>query len=141
MKEDLNGRWDIAVVALRLPDGRFVFQRRDNKAPSSPKMLTFFGGAVENNEEPTKAAARELREETSLEFKDSGLKKVVSFPRAALNGFGVHLYLLDINSFNFEVYEGEGAEVYGLEEALIKQDITDGSRIACVYLKRYLEKN
>lgn len=141
MKDISSNYHTIATVALRLPDGRFVFQRRDGKAPTSPNMLTFFGGAVDNNEEPYEAALRELREETSLEFKNSDIKKILSFPRAALSGYNVHLHLLDIGSLDFEVYEGKGSEAHDLEDAITRPDISDGTRIACVYLKRYVEKN
>lgn len=125
---------ELAFVALRLPDSNYVFQRRDEESPNSPNMLGFFGGGVEREESPYAAAVRELREETSIDFEDPEIKRVVSFPKLTSER-PVHVFILRIITANFEVKEGTGAETYDLNEVVKRDDITDGVRIGCIYLR------
>lgn len=122
MKES---RVKLAIVLLRLPDGSYVFQRRDPDAPSSPNALAFFGGHIEGRESPEVAIRRELAEETSidvskLKFECLGKKH---FEPDHLPRRVVIYFRADIGTADFEVREGQGAEVYTLAEALARDDI------------------
>jgi 8-oxo-dGTP pyrophosphatase MutT (NUDIX family) len=125
----------IAFVALELPDGRIVVQRRGKEAPVSPGLLGFFGGHIEKGEEPLQAATRELKEETSLNFKDLEFIATYTIDKDTLNRlrrrsslakdeYQYNLFKLKIDKPNFQVYEGVGAEVYSLQELRKREDTT-----------------
>jgi 8-oxo-dGTP pyrophosphatase MutT (NUDIX family) len=125
----------IAFVALELPDGRIVVQRRGKEAPVSPGLLGFFGGHIEKGEEPLQAATRELKEETSLNFKDLEFIATYTIDKDTLNRlrrrsslakdeYQYNLFKLKIDKPNFQVYEGVGAEVYSLQELRKREDAT-----------------
>ncbi|AEV88837.1 RNA pyrophosphohydrolase [Actinoplanes sp. SE50] len=57
----------IACTLLVAADGSLLLQLRDDKAPYFPNVWGLPGGAVEPGETPAEAAARELREEASLQ--------------------------------------------------------------------------
>jgi 8-oxo-dGTP pyrophosphatase MutT (NUDIX family) len=116
----------IAVVLLRLPDGRLIFQRRGPTAPTSPNLLGLFGGHVEPNEHPDDAVRRELSEETSLDISKLSFKKL---DEAEIDDFRhFYYYISDVNNVDFEVFEGEGLEVYSPAEAASRNDITPSTR-------------
>jgi 8-oxo-dGTP pyrophosphatase MutT (NUDIX family) len=59
---------DAVVAVIRLEDGRYLMQLRDDKPGIFyPDHWGLFGGAVDEGEEPVEALRRELREELSLE--------------------------------------------------------------------------
>jgi 8-oxo-dGTP pyrophosphatase MutT (NUDIX family) len=114
----------ISAILLTLPDGRIVFQRRDNNTPISPGLLGFFGGHVEKDESHDEAMIRELTEETSLDIHSLKWGFVQDFilkPRDEEVSF--HLYWAEIPHAEFGVYEGDGAEVYSREQALKRTDL------------------
>lgn len=109
----------IAVAFLRLPDGRFVMQRRGKDAPTNPGKLGLFGGHVED-EEPSAAILRELREETSLEpYK----LQIAFFKRCDGTDTAYFYYTGIVRALDFEVFEGDGAEAYTRQELLERDDI------------------
>lgn len=122
---------ELAVIYLELPDGRLVLQRRTQDAPTAPGLLGFFGGHVEAGEDPLTAVKREVAEETSLNPEDLGiepfgnqvLQKDGDYPKER------HTFYFKgyIKNTDFEVYEGDRAEVFTLEEAL-QNDLTAGVR-------------
>jgi 8-oxo-dGTP pyrophosphatase MutT (NUDIX family) len=124
----------IAIIALELPDGRIVVQRREDKAPVSPGLLGFFGGHIEDNEDPLQAATRELREETSLDFRELEFVAKYKFDKETLNRLRstsfakdeteFNLFKLKIDNSNFSVYEGVGAEIYDLQDLHKRKDTT-----------------
>lgn len=121
----------LAVVLLKLPSGEYVFQRRTNDAPVNPGLLGFFGGHIEKGEDSDEAVRRELDEETSLDV-DALIFKTVEDFIVDREGEEVeyHLYEVTIETMDFEVYEGERAEKYTIEEALKRDDLTSSVRYA-----------
>jgi len=105
-------------VVLVTSDGKVVLQRKTADHPTKANQLALFGGHIENGETPEQALQRELKEETSL----PGLKvrKIAE----------QHWYVADIESADFEVYEGAGAETFTIAEALGRDDLTYSTRYA-----------
>jgi 8-oxo-dGTP pyrophosphatase MutT (NUDIX family) len=134
----------ISIIALELPDGQFVVQRRGEDAAVSPGLLGFFGGHIENGEKPEEAAARELREETSLDFAELQFIGKYIIDKETLNrlrsvsfardDFKFNLFLLKIEKPNFAVYEGKGLEIYTLEELRKRKDTTASLEYAVINL-------
>lgn len=135
---------EVAGVCLNLPDGRVVLQRRDDKVKINPGGLGFFGGHVEEKDldgalllgDPDLrfrfAICREIGEETNLVL-----------PRLCLTAMGVYdisakvsgrdditygLFYGMVDSPDFEVREGVGAEAYTVGEALSRSDISGSAR-------------
>lgn len=118
---------DIAATGavLVLPDGRWVMQRRTDDAPTDPNGLTFFGGKTEDGETAQQGFARELEEETNLDLKKLGYRKVAEFK---VEHYGrildVTLFRVNIPSIDFEIYEGTGAEAFTIEELAKRTDVS-----------------
>jgi len=118
----------VAVAMLIDKNGNLVMQRKDAWAPISPNMLAFFGGHIEEGEDPLNTLLRELDEETSLDIK--GLKPEFIFEQVVENKDNkirpvatFFLYKVVVEDDNFEVYEGAGAETYSLNELVKRNDI------------------
>jgi 8-oxo-dGTP pyrophosphatase MutT (NUDIX family) len=122
----------IALTVLRVAgSGKLVFQRRDDKAPSYPGKLTFFGGGIEDGEQPREAALRELLEETSLRPGDiTDLRDVGTYTVPLTDGRSVDVHLFETSTavLRFQVYEGRGAESYTRDEALQRADLAEVAR-------------
>lgn len=136
----------ISAILLTLPDGRIVFQRRSKDAAKSPGLLGFFGGHVEEGETFDQAMMRELGEETSLDMSTLSWGFVQDFASADKAGDGsnamFHLYWAEVPDAKFEVYEGDGAEVYTREEALERTDVAVPAKYALEnILKKKSEEN
>lgn len=114
----------LAVVLLKLPSGEYVFQRRTD-APVNPYLLGFFGGHVDEGETNDEAVRRELDEETSLNVDELDFNHIDDFV-VDREGEEVeyHLYEVLISNMDFEVYEGERAEKYTVQDALKRDDLT-----------------
>lgn len=121
---------EIALIQLQIKDSdNYVFQRRDNMAPTSPNLLGFYGGSMEADEKPKSAAIRELSEETSLNIHDLSFKHVISIdlPSNTHDQPGVlraHLFTTTIPDTNFKVYEGIGSEIYTKQQILGRSDVS-----------------
>jgi 8-oxo-dGTP pyrophosphatase MutT (NUDIX family) len=119
---------------LELPDGKLVFQRRSN-AKISPLMLDLYGGHAQPDESHLETLKRELAEETSIDVNHLKISYVGAYTYPG-NGHGIYLYKAAIKSPHFKTYEGLWEEVYSLDEAIKRDDITDDT----VYiLKKYRE--
>ena len=121
---------NIAFAYLRLPDGTCALQRRTNDEPVSPGLLSFFGGHIEADETSHDAIVREISEETSLDLKHGDFKKLLTVkfdPRGTNKEKEYTLFVADTNRENFEVYEGEGSEVYSIDELLQRDDVAPGT--------------
>ncbi len=118
---------EIASVALVLPDGRLVFQRRDGNTKVSPNKVGFFGGKIEQGETPLEAIVREIGEETSLSVTPEQFTKVATYESSEKR---YHMFKMDIKDVDFEVYEGIGFEVYTLEQIMKRTDTTHALQIA-----------
>lgn len=128
----------VSIALLRLPDSRIVFQRRDPAARIGPGKLGFFGGHVEKGETFDEAIRRELKEETSLGGDSPPLSLILTYQLESDIGEGIvafHLYEALVESSTFEVYEGQGAEVYSREEALKRDDLTTSVKYALEHIR------
>ena len=116
-----------AIIFLRLPDGRFVLQRRTNDASYGPGKIGLFGGWVEKGETSYECMLRELAEETSLEVAALDIEFVTEFSIPAGEDFArerhFSLYAADISDMDFTVYEGTRAEAYTLQELGERSDL------------------
>lgn len=123
----------IASSCLMLPDGRVVVQRKTKDAPTNADKLTFFGGIMEDGETPEQTARRELQEETSLDVPalDFTFACKAFLPVGAKGNepYTMHLFRVAVPSADFSVYEGEGAEVYGLTELKARADLSPAAAI------------
>ncbi len=124
---------EISSIALLLSDGKIVFQRRTKVAPSSPGLLTLFGGQRGSGETPGQTISRELGEETSLDPSKLDivfLGDYVQIGKLLGKKYDAlfHFFQARIPSLDFEVYEGKGAEVYTRNEALKRDDLTDSAK-------------
>jgi len=113
----------IAAAILITRDNRVILQRRTKDDRTKPNMLALFGGHMENGETPDQTVKREISEETSL--------VEPTFSKLAEQ----HWYVVKVDTTDFEVYEGAGAEVFRLEEALARTDLSYSTRYALERLK------
>jgi len=116
---------EIAHIALILPDGQIVLQRRDDQAPLGANRLAFFGGHVEPGETQDEAMRRELGEETSLDVTSLDIQPAHQFELIGQNGVvsHFHTYTANIPNADFTVYEGQGAEVHSVEQIFTREDV------------------
>lgn len=120
------------IILFKLPDGRVVLQRRTKDAPYGAGLLGIFGGWVEEGETVDECLIREIKEETSLNTDDLGIKFICNFVIPATEDFDkdrhFYLYKGDIKSLDFEVYEGDGAEVFNVSELNERSDLTKSAK-------------
>lgn len=114
----------VSVAVIRLVDGDYIFQRRDNHAKTSPGKLGLFGGHIEN-EEPKTALARELGEECSLKFEEADLKFI---SMKIFDELVVFYYLLIVDTRIFDVYEGVGMEILSKKQIIQRQDVAHSAK-------------
>lgn len=119
----------LAVIVLKLPDGRLVLQRRTSDAPVAAGKLGFFGGHIEAGETPEQCVRRELAEETSLDVDSLAIIPKVEFQLPASVNYAqdrhFHIFESTIPQDDFEVYEGVWAESYTTEELLQRDDVSE----------------
>lgn len=118
----------IAIILFKLPDGKLVLQRRTKDASYGAGLLGIFGGWVEDGETVDQGIIREIKEETSLDTDALGIKALADFVIPAgedlIEARHFYLYVGNVDSLDFEVYEGEGAEAYTLSEIKNRTDLT-----------------
>ncbi len=116
------------LILFRLPDGKLIVQRRTKDAPYGAGLLGIFGGWVEDGESPEECLRREITEETSLNPAELVLEPHGDFviPAGADFDSDRHFYLwfADVPDMEFEVYEGDGAEAFTLQELSKRTDVT-----------------
>lgn len=106
-----------AGVVIRNAQGKYLLQMRDD-TPGIVAPLTwdFFGGGIQEGEEPMNAAIREMREELDLSD-EGGLEPAFRGKIGAVEG---HLFMLrrTVEWGEFRVLEGAGAGFFTPQEAL-----------------------
>jgi 8-oxo-dGTP pyrophosphatase MutT (NUDIX family) len=120
---------EVVDAWLVLPDGRIVLQRRDAKASVSANLLNPFGGHIEHDEAPEEAVIRELTEETSLKPEELELKFLFEV-EAIINAKDCKLFVFkaSVQSMDFQVYEGAGAEAYPIDELKLRDDLSPSTK-------------
>lgn len=120
------------IILFKLPDGRVVLQRRTKDAPYAPGLLGVFGGWVEEGETVDECLIREIKEETSLDTDNLGIKFITDFVVRASKDFDKErrffLYEGRIDGLDFEVYEGDGAEAFTMSEVKERSDLTGSAK-------------
>jgi len=111
----------VSRIWLTLPNGNVIVQRRDKRTDVSPGLLGLFGGHVEAGETPEEAINRELSEETSLDISNLDIRWVANVELPHPNDPVIMRTFID--SDDFDVFEGEGAETYSIIELKNRQDL------------------
>lgn len=120
------------IILFKLSDGKVVLQRRTKDAPYGAGLLGMFGGWVEPDETVDECLIREIKEETSLNTDELGIKLLTDFVIPASEDFGKdrHFYLYegDVDNLHFDVYEGDGAEAFTLSQLRNRSDLTASAK-------------
>lgn len=120
------------IILFKLPDGKLVLQRRTKDAPYGAGLLGIFGGWVEKGETVDECLIREIKEETSLDTDHLDIKSITDFVIPASEDFDkdrhFYLYVGNVDSLDFEVYEGDGAEAFTLSELHKRNDLTASAK-------------
>jgi 8-oxo-dGTP pyrophosphatase MutT (NUDIX family) len=116
------------LILFRLPGNHIALQRRTEDAPHGAGKLGLFGGKVEKGETALECLMRELKEETNLNTANLSIKSIADFVLPKSRDFQAdrHFYLYEtkIPDLNFEVYEGDRAEDYTVENLKKRSDLT-----------------
>lgn len=117
-----------ANILFKLPNGKVVLQRRTKDAPYGAGQLGVFGGWVDEDETVDECLVREIKEETSLNTDELDLTFIADFVMHASKDFDKdrHFYVFTgtVDTLDFEVYEGDGAEAFFLSELTERSDLT-----------------
>ncbi len=123
---------EFTLILFKLPDNRIILQRRTQDAPYGAGFLGIFGGWVEQNETVDECLLREIQEETSLDIDALHPRLLTDFVIQAGEDFDTdrHFYLYEafVDNLDFEVYEGEGAEAFSLDEIQKRSDLTGSAK-------------
>lgn len=109
-----------AGVILIATDGAVLLQQRDLKVNiQNPGLISFFGGAVEANEEPIQAAIRELREELNLDVTPDSLKFFGQYNKSLeVHGMDRHCYIYRLENVDSDqLVQTEGTDIIRLQSA------------------------
>jgi 8-oxo-dGTP pyrophosphatase MutT (NUDIX family) len=123
---------EFTIILFVLPDGRLVLQRRTKDAPYAPGLLGIFGGGVEKGETPDECLIRELKEEVDLDTDKLVIESITDFVipanKAFPKGRRFYLYKTSIENMDFDIYEGERAEAYSINELKKRHDLSDSAQ-------------
>jgi mutator protein MutT len=124
--------------------GKILLQKRGTYSKGGEK-LGYFGGNIEEGENPLEALVRELQEEIRYIPEKIKFWKKVDFVCSApgkYNNFNVTIYIfvspLDRKAEEIEVYEGEGKVVTTLDKELENKNIIGGYEIVLKKIKENL---
>ncbi|MBI3889376.1 NUDIX domain-containing protein [Candidatus Saccharibacteria bacterium] len=120
------------LILFKLLDERIILQRRTKDAPYGAGLLGIFGGWVEDGETVDECLLREIDEETSLRAKTLTPKLMTDFIIEAGADFNkdrhFYLYETDVANMDFDVYEGDGAEAFTIDEVKQRKDLTGSAK-------------
>lgn len=138
--ERLGGANAVAAMIL-LDDGRFVMQHRDD-IPGIwyPGHWGFFGGAVNDDEEPLVALRREVFEEIGFEVKEAKYFVRLDFDltQLGLGRYYRNYYVVPMTLSEFstlELHEGQGMDAFPINTVLESLRMTPYDSFA-MYLYR-----
>lgn len=120
----------VAFVILTLPSDELVLQRRREHTHFG-NHLGFYGGAVEGDETPIEALHRELKEETDVVSNELHLEQIDVYQLEVSQGRNLEFYVFlgRLGSFDFRDNDGGSPEKYTLDELMLRDDLTPGSRM------------
>lgn len=124
----MNDIQKFTAVLFTLNDNRLVLQRRTADAPYAPGLLGAFGGWMEANETVDQSMLREVGEETSLDITMLEPTLIAECLVDASEDFPApryfYIYKVPVTTMDFDVYEGDRAEAYTLEELRLRTDLS-----------------
>lgn len=124
----------IGAAKVFLPSfgGKYIFQKRDSKAPIDPNMIGALGGALESGEAALTALIREMEEETGIIFSQEELELVASVHRPGQENHEVVYFLSKrlVDPQEIKLTEGAGLIELSLEEALRHPKVTSVTKLA-----------
>ena len=132
---DKIGAYRGALVIPQTPDGRILFQMRDDVAGiAAPGKWGLFGGGIDPHEPPLEAAVRELEEEIGLKVSSSALTPRFSVLTGAPKWGLLYIFHLpiDLEPADICVREGGGFALATRKQAE-KLDLID-------YLRAVLDR-
>lgn len=116
-----------SILILKLPDDRVVLQRRSRDAPHGAGLLGAFGGWLEGDELPSDCIKREIAEETSIDARNLDIRFLFDFILPANGEFNTdrkyYVFETRVKDMDFQVYEGDRAEFYRLDEIRDREDV------------------
>jgi leucyl-tRNA synthetase len=118
---------------LKTSEGKYLFQRRTQDAPTSAGKIVTFGGGKELSEEPLVCLIRELQEELELSIREKDISKKIVFQ----DHKGWHIFFVVENVIveSLILHEGESIEVFdSLEDALSHKDFCPEQKKAILQL-------
>lgn len=131
------------AIALELPDGRHVLQRRDKNALVYPGTLGYIGGRRETSDLCGYfAIAREFEEELGQPLKGAELISRVAYlsPSSAHSAepfLDLSIFKSRIDSLPEIIYEGAGVEAVYPTELMSKKDTAPSAR----FIARVIEES
>jgi 8-oxo-dGTP pyrophosphatase MutT (NUDIX family) len=113
-------------VLLLSTSGTYLFQERDYNTTKNPGQIALFGGGLEEGEDVTKCAIRELEEELGLRLNAQELRDSNCFESHNQPGKCIQIFIAsNINKASLELQEGNSIVELSLEEALIHSTVTE----------------
>lgn len=113
-----EGQKEAAIAIIRDPEGRTLWQLRDEGIGEYPGLWGLFGGGVEPGETPNRAIVRELQEELGLQATVLWDLGDFTHPKWYL-----HVFLLEMEIQFDQLQLGEGQD-WGLFD---EEELTSGS--------------
>lgn len=132
-------RVELAAAVLRLPNGRLVFNRRAADDSQAGGLIGLFSGGRKPPESIRETMLRELAEESSLAVGGLVLTHLVKleFPPQETEGHDggtSDIFLVDIPTDEFEVYEGDRITL-SYDEAMAHPNLAPSLRALLPILK------
>lgn len=118
-------------------DGNFILHLRDAQAPTMSGQWCLIGGAVEADETPEEAMAREIKEETNLK-----IQVPVFFKNFIFNEKAIYIYHCKVDTRQDKLILGEGADIrfFGKDELLIMLEKMDNKNLYLEALMKFFTK-
>lgn len=117
-----------AGVLIRCTNGEYIFQLRDNKAPTLPSKIAFFGGRLEEGETIYEGLRRELLEELELDVDLENIKESYTFKSETSDKQQVWIGLLEnVDIQNLKCHEGSVIKLT-IDQAIDREDIAPTTR-------------
>jgi len=113
-------RKNISVCIIQNPQGEFLLQKKtlDHPYTHVRGKWTFFGGKVEEGEEPKETLEREFKEETNLEINKIKLYQTIEYTNPANEFIVLHVFegVFDKKVSEISLTEGAGFAFFDSKE-------------------------